>query len=99
MRLLPETDVLALHHRRLDPRQQHDGTQAEFVRTPYADTSLYPIPEGADEEAPVMLSDILPTAPAAFATRTFRDVRIPVAIRCTRSSSMEDLGLSDFAQI
>jgi threonine dehydrogenase-like Zn-dependent dehydrogenase len=25
-----------------------DGTQAEFVRTPYADTSLYPIPEGAD---------------------------------------------------
>src|ERR1700677_1319089 len=38
-----------------------DGTQAEFVRTPYADTSLYPIPEGADEEALVMLSDILPT--------------------------------------
>ena len=26
-----------------------DGTQAEFVRIPYADTSLYPIPEGADE--------------------------------------------------
>lgn len=38
-----------------------DGTQAEFVRVPYADTSLYPIPEGADEEALVMLSDILPT--------------------------------------
>jgi alcohol dehydrogenase len=38
-----------------------DGTQAEFVRTPYADTSLYPIPQGADEEALVMLSDILPT--------------------------------------
>ncbi len=38
-----------------------DGTQAEFVRIPYADTSLYPIPEGADEEAVVMLSDILPT--------------------------------------
>ena len=38
-----------------------DGTKAEFVRTPYADTSLYPIPEGADEEALVMLSDILPT--------------------------------------
>jgi alcohol dehydrogenase len=38
-----------------------DGTQAEFVRTPYADTSLYPIPDGADEEALVMLSDILPT--------------------------------------
>jgi alcohol dehydrogenase len=38
-----------------------DGTQAEFVRTPYADTSLYPIPDGADEDALVMLSDILPT--------------------------------------
>jgi alcohol dehydrogenase len=38
-----------------------DGTQAEFVRTPFADTSLYHIPAGADEEALVMLSDILPT--------------------------------------
>jgi len=38
-----------------------DGTQAEFVRIPHADTSLYPIPERADEEALVMLSDILPT--------------------------------------
>lgn len=38
-----------------------DGTQAEYVRIPHADTSLYPIPEQADEEALVMLSDILPT--------------------------------------
>ena len=38
-----------------------DGTQAEYVRIPYADNSLYPIPTGADEEALVMLSDILPT--------------------------------------
>jgi alcohol dehydrogenase len=38
-----------------------DGTQAEFVRIPHADTSLYRIPAGADEEALVMLSDILPT--------------------------------------
>ena len=38
-----------------------DGTQAEFVRIPHADTSLHPIPDGADEEALVMLSDILPT--------------------------------------
>jgi alcohol dehydrogenase len=38
-----------------------DGTQAEYVRIPHADTSLYGIPEGADEEALVMLSDILPT--------------------------------------
>jgi len=38
-----------------------DGTQAEYVRIPHADTSLYPIPPGSDEEALVMLSDILPT--------------------------------------
>lgn len=38
-----------------------DGTQAEYVRTPFADTSLYHIPEGSDEEALVMLSDIFPT--------------------------------------
>ncbi len=38
-----------------------DGTQAEYVRIPHADTSLYKIPKGADEEALVMLSDILPT--------------------------------------
>ena len=38
-----------------------DGTQAEYVRIPHADTSLYHIPKGADEEALVMLSDILPT--------------------------------------
>jgi len=40
---------------------QIDGTQAEFVRIPHADNSLYHIPAGADEEALVMLSDILPT--------------------------------------
>jgi alcohol dehydrogenase len=39
-----------------------DGTQAEFVRIPHADNSLYHIPAGADEEALVMLSDALPTA-------------------------------------
>jgi len=38
-----------------------DGTQAEYVRIPFADTSLYHIPAGTDEEALVMLSDILPT--------------------------------------
>ena len=38
-----------------------DGTQAEYVRIPHADNSLYPIPANADEEALVMLSDILPT--------------------------------------
>jgi len=38
-----------------------DGTQAEYVRIPHADTSLYHIPDSVDEEAIVMLSDILPT--------------------------------------
>ena len=38
-----------------------DGTQAEYVRIPHADTSLYHVPADADEEAFVMLSDILPT--------------------------------------
>jgi len=38
-----------------------DGTQAEYVRIPFADTSLYKVPAGADEDALVMLSDILPT--------------------------------------
>src|SRR3984957_1741349 len=38
-----------------------DGTQADYVRIPHADTSLYRIPDGADEEGLVMLSDILPT--------------------------------------
>jgi alcohol dehydrogenase len=38
-----------------------DGTQAEYVRIPHADGSLYRLPAGADEEAMVMLSDILPT--------------------------------------
>lgn len=38
-----------------------NGTQAEYVRIPYADNSLHHIPAGSDEEALVMLSDILPT--------------------------------------
>lgn len=38
-----------------------NGTQAEFVRIPHGDNSLYPVPPGADEDALVMLSDILPT--------------------------------------
>jgi alcohol dehydrogenase len=39
-----------------------NGTQAEYVRIPYADSSIYPLPPGADEEAMVMLSDALPTS-------------------------------------
>lgn len=38
-----------------------DGTQAEYVRIPRADGSLYNFPKDADDEAMVMLSDILPT--------------------------------------
>lgn len=38
-----------------------DGTQAEWLRVPHADTSLYAVPEAADDEAMVLLSDILPT--------------------------------------
>jgi alcohol dehydrogenase len=38
-----------------------DGTQAEYVRIPYADTSLYALAPDADDEAATMLSDVLPT--------------------------------------
>jgi alcohol dehydrogenase len=38
-----------------------DGTQAEYVRVPFADTSLHRLPEGVGDEAAAMLSDILPT--------------------------------------
>jgi alcohol dehydrogenase len=39
-----------------------DGTQAEYVRVPFADTSTYPVPDGVSDEDMLMLSDILPTA-------------------------------------
>ncbi|KAJ4461842.1 putative Alcohol dehydrogenase [Paratrimastix pyriformis] len=38
-----------------------NGTQAEYVRVPLADGSLLKIPEGMDEDALVLLSDIFPT--------------------------------------
>src|SRR3984893_103161 len=38
-----------------------DGTQAEYVQVPYADTSTYRIPDGASDEEILMLADILPT--------------------------------------
>ena len=38
-----------------------DGTQAEYVRVPFADTSTYPIPDGVTDEQILMLADILPT--------------------------------------
>jgi alcohol dehydrogenase len=39
-----------------------DGTQAEFVRVPFADNSTYAVPAGVSDEELLMLSDILPTA-------------------------------------
>ncbi|QQN88106.1 zinc-dependent alcohol dehydrogenase family protein [Acinetobacter variabilis] len=39
-----------------------DGTHAEYVRPPFADTSLYHLPEGLNEDVAVFLSDILPTS-------------------------------------
>jgi alcohol dehydrogenase len=38
-----------------------DGTQAEYVRVPFADLSTYPVPDGATDEEILMLADILPT--------------------------------------
>jgi len=39
-----------------------DGTQAEYVRVPFADSSTYRVPEGSSDEEILMLADILPTA-------------------------------------
>ncbi|HEV7204158.1 MAG TPA: zinc-dependent alcohol dehydrogenase family protein [Jatrophihabitans sp.] len=39
-----------------------DGTQAEYVRVPFADTSTYAVPDHLDDEAVLMLADIMPTA-------------------------------------
>ena len=38
-----------------------DGTQAEYVRVPFADNSTYPVPDGVSDEELLMLADILPT--------------------------------------
>lgn len=39
-----------------------DGTQAEYVRVPFADNSTYKIPAGTSDEEILMLADILPTS-------------------------------------
>ncbi len=39
-----------------------DGTQAEYVRVPFADNSTYKVPDGVSDEQMIMLADILPTA-------------------------------------
>lgn len=57
-----------------------NGTQAEYVRIPHADNSLYLVPAGADEEALVMLSDILPTGFAVEAVMAETKDGVDVAI-------------------
>lgn len=39
-----------------------DGTQAEYVRVPFADTSTYKLPESVSDEDALLLADILPTS-------------------------------------
>lgn len=39
-----------------------DGTQAEYVRVPFADNSTYQVPDGVSDEQMITLADILPTA-------------------------------------
>ncbi|MEO9236910.1 MAG: zinc-dependent alcohol dehydrogenase family protein [Jatrophihabitantaceae bacterium] len=39
-----------------------DGTQAEYVRAPFADNALYKLPSSISDEAALLLADILPTA-------------------------------------
>jgi alcohol dehydrogenase len=38
-----------------------DGTQAEYVRVPFADNSTHPVPAGVTDEEVLMMADILPT--------------------------------------
>jgi alcohol dehydrogenase len=39
-----------------------DGTQAEYVRVPYAETSVHKLPDSVTDEAALLLADILPTS-------------------------------------
>ncbi len=39
-----------------------DGTQAEYVRVPFADNSTHKVPEGITDEQMIVLADILPTS-------------------------------------
>jgi alcohol dehydrogenase len=38
-----------------------DGTQAEYARVPFAETSVHKVPEGVTDERVIFLADILPT--------------------------------------
>ncbi|MDI3406874.1 zinc-dependent alcohol dehydrogenase family protein [Streptomyces cavernicola] len=39
-----------------------DGTQAEYVRVPFADLSVHPLPSALSDQDAVLLADIFPTA-------------------------------------
>ncbi|MFF8843360.1 alcohol dehydrogenase catalytic domain-containing protein [Streptomyces sp. NPDC015127] len=39
-----------------------DGTQAEYVRVPFADLSVHPLPSAVNSDDAVLLADIFPTA-------------------------------------
>ena len=39
-----------------------DGTQAEYVRVPFADNSTHKVPDGVTDEQMIVLADILPTS-------------------------------------
>ncbi|MBP2586162.1 alcohol dehydrogenase [Streptomyces sp. PvR006] len=39
-----------------------DGTQAEYVRVPFADLSVHPLPDSIDSADAVLLADIFPTS-------------------------------------
>ncbi|MFJ5551792.1 zinc-dependent alcohol dehydrogenase family protein [Streptomyces sp. NPDC093225] len=39
-----------------------DGTQAEYVRVPFADLSVHPLPHAVDSREAVLLADIFPTS-------------------------------------
>ena len=70
-----------------------DGTQAEYVRVPFADNSTYPVPAGVSDEELLMLADILPTAyevgvlNGQVRPATWSPWSVPVRSACRRSAA------------
>jgi len=59
--LLPRRPLRPMHRRRgWILGNEIDGTQAEYVRVPFADNSTYPVPAGVSDEELLMLADICP---------------------------------------
>lgn len=57
-----------------------DGTQAEYIRMPFADSCLHHVPKGADERSLLVYSDILPTGLEVGVTRGYVKPGCTVAI-------------------